>query len=164
MRDPCSQHEPDAALILRAALAPHFMTLRRLLSQMGGLILLSRGRQSDTWDGIAVSLGALGTDVRDVQDGLARAAQSLGGRTLSQHRMREAAAHIEEAIAEMEQSILPARAANASGDEDRRAVLRRLQRAQRALLSVADERTGFVMVGFSHACCCSGAGRGRICA
>ena len=166
MRDPCSQHEPDAALALRAALAPQFMTLRRLLAQLGGLVLLSDSRRSETQDGVAVSLSALRADLAEVEDSLRRAQDRLACAALSLHRMGQAAGQIGQALALMDAQIMPGRLPEGDSRANRVTVVSVLQHAQRLLLSIADDRAGLVMVGFSHACCCPARvnGRDRHCA
>ncbi|HEX3982604.1 MAG TPA: hypothetical protein VHX12_02825 [Acidisoma sp.] len=160
MRDPCSQHEPEAAQAARAVLVPQFVALRRMLAQLGGLALLSSGGRAETRDGIAVSFAALAADLAEVQDGLARAEGRLGlGPSL--HRLREAAAETVEAIAAMEARLLSGRLGGPPPEEAGRTALRRLQTAQRLLLSIADDSTGFAMVDFSHACCCGPAAATR---
>ena len=155
MRDPCSQHEPDAALTLKAALAPQFMTLRRLLAQLGGLVLLADSRRSETQDAVAVSRSALRADLAEVQDGLRRVQDRLACAALSLHRMQEAAGQIGQALALMEAQAMPGRLPEGGFRENRVTVVGILQHAQRLLLSIADDRAGLVMVSFSHACCCS---------
>ena len=148
-RDLCDLHDPEAALALRAALAPPFVALRRLLVQLCGLILLSGGRRAETQDGIAVTLVAVKPELAAVQDRL-RQADAGPGRFRQVTPLRVAAADVEAAIRLME------RAMTARGDGLLPAgdALALLLRAQRRLLAVSDDRNGMAMVGFSHACCC----------
>jgi hypothetical protein len=58
---------------MRAALAPPLIALRRLLSQLCGLMLLSGGRRAETRDGIAVTLVTVNLELAAVQDRLREA-------------------------------------------------------------------------------------------
>ena len=150
MRDPCDLHDPEAAQAMRAALAPPYMTLRRLLVQLCGLMLLSGGRRAETQDGIAVTLVAVKPELAEVQDRLWEADVARPWRFSQVAPLRAAAADVEAAIRLME------RAMTAGGDGLLRAgdALALLLRAQRRLLAVSDDRNGMAMVGFSQACCC----------
>lgn len=159
MQEPCPVHDGEAALILRAVLAPHYMTLRRLLAQMAGLLLLADSRRSETQDGIAVSLASLGQDLTTVEEVLAEIRSNTPGVGFSQHAMERAARSIRAAMTIMTQATLlgPLRHRPDARDAREQAV-RRLQEARTILGALADERNGFVMVGLSHACCCGGHG------
>ena len=146
-RDPCDLHDPEAALAMRVALAPSFMTLRRLLVQLCGLMLLSGGRRAETQDGIAVTLVAVKPELATVQDRL-READAGPWRFAQVTPLRAAAADVEAAIRLME-GAMTARGEGLGGD-----ALALLIRAQRRLLAVSDDRRGMAMVGFSQACCC----------
>jgi hypothetical protein len=150
MRAPCDLHDAEAALAMRAALAPPFMTLRRLLVQLCGLMLLSGGRRAETHDGIAVTLAALRVDHAAVQDAL-RQAQGMRPWHFAQVTpLLGAAADVEAAMRIMAQAIT-ARGEGLAQAADAQALL---MRAQRRLLAASDDRAGMAMVGFSHACCC----------
>ena len=132
---------------MRAALAPPFMSLRRLLVQLSGLMLLSGGRRGETHDGIAVSLVALRPELAAVHERLREADPRRfpqGAPVLA------AAAAIEAAMRIMERA-LTARGEGRGEDSDALALL---MSAQRRLMAVSDDRDGMAMVGFSHACCC----------
>jgi hypothetical protein len=150
MRDPCALHDPEAALAMRAALAPSFMSLRRILVQLCGLMLLSGSHRAETHDGIAVTLAALKPEFARVEDALREAAAARPRRFSQVTPLRSVAAEVGAAMRMMEQAI-SARGEGLARAEDALALL---MRAQRRLLAVSDDRNGMAMVGFSHACCC----------
>jgi hypothetical protein len=143
----CAVHD-EAALQARVALAPVYMTLRRMLMQLCGLLLLYRGRSPATREGIATTLAALRQEHQDAADRLdelqASGAQEAGP-------IISAARYVQIVITQFERSL----AANGGGIERAEAVLPLLQRAQRLLLAASDDQAGMAMVGFSHACCCA---------
>jgi hypothetical protein len=148
-RDPCDLHDQEAALAMRAALAPSFMTLRRLLVQLCGLMLLSGGRRAETQDGIAVTLVAVKPELATVQDRL-READAGPWRFAQVTPLRAAAADVEAAVDLMQRAMT----AQSQGLLRAGDALALLIRAQRRLLAVSDDRRGMAMVGFSQACCC----------
>lgn len=159
MQEPCPAHDGEAALILRAALAPHYMTLRRLLAQMAGLLLLADSRRSETQDGIAVGLASLGQELTTVEEVLAEIRSNTPGVVFSQHTMERAARSIRAAMTTMMQAALLGPLRHRPDSREARAqAVRRLQEARNILGALTDEGNGFVMVGFSHACCCGGHG------
>ncbi|MBW4025554.1 MAG: hypothetical protein HIU92_20950 [Proteobacteria bacterium] len=149
--DPCAVHDADAAVTMRAALAPSFMALRRILVQLCGLMLLMDGRRAESREGRAVTLAALQPELAEVVDALHGAETMLGRRTARMQPMLAAGAEIETARA----TLARACAVSAAGQHSAGDVLALLQRAQRRLLAVSDDRAGLAMVGFTHACCCT---------
>jgi hypothetical protein len=138
----CSVHD-EAALQARAALAPVYMTLRRMLMQLCGLLLLYRGGNSTTRDGIATTLAALRQEHKDASDFLNELQSAEGEAIVSAARI------IRLVITELQLSL----AARGGGVERAEATLPMLQRAQRLLLAASDDQAGLTMVGFSHCCC-----------
>jgi hypothetical protein len=156
MKDPCPTHDGEAALLLRAALAPQYMTLRRLLAQIAGLLLLRDSRRSETQDGIVVSLAALRHELAEVEDALAEAGGRHAIQSLSLHRLERAAASIGQALLVMTDGVQAHPLGFNPSVEARHRAIECLQRARSILGSIADEQVGFVIVGFMHACCCGG--------
>lgn len=157
MNNQCPTHDGEAALLLRAALAPQYMTLRRLLAQIAGLLLLRDSRRSETQDGVAVSLAALRHELAEVQDALAEASGRLAIRSLILYSLASAAATIDKALLVMTDDMQGhSLRLNPGTESGRPRAIELLQRARSILGSIADEQLGFVMVGFTHACCCSG--------
>ncbi len=124
-----------------------FITLRRMLMQICGLVLLYRGSRPATREGIATTLAALRQEHKDATDLLneLRAAGSPDAAYII-----AAARYVGSSIAQLERSL--ARGGDLARAE---ATLPLLQRAQRLLLAVSDDQAGMAMVGFSHACCCA---------
>jgi hypothetical protein len=143
----CAVHEP-AALQARAAAAPVFTTLRRMLMQLCGLLLLYRGSRPATREGIATTLAALRQEHKDAIDYL-NELQEAGSPDVEY--VISAARYVRIVITQLERSL----AANGGGIERAEAALPLLQRAQRLLLAASDDAAGMAMVGFSHACCCA---------
>jgi hypothetical protein len=156
MKDPCPTHDGEAALLLRAALAPQYMSLRRLIAQTAGLLLLRDSRRSETQDGIAVSLAALRHELAEVKDALAEADGRHAIRSLSLHRLERAAATIGRALLVMTDEVQAHPLRFDPGHMAPHRAIDLLQRARSILGSIADEHVGFVIVGFTHACCCGG--------
>lgn len=154
MKDPCPRHDGEAALSLRAALAPQYMTLRRLLAQIAGLLLLSNSRRCETQDGIAVSLAALRHELAEVEGVLAETGGRLAVRSLSLERLGQAAAAVQQALRVIAEEVQHSRWRNAGTEAPRMRAIESLQHARSIMGSIADDQRGFVMVGFSHACCC----------
>jgi hypothetical protein len=142
----CAAHD-EAALQARAALAPVYMTLRRMLMQLCGLLLLYRGSNPATREGIATTLAALRQEHKNAADSL----DQLQATGLDVEYITSAARYVRLVITELELSLT----ARGGGLDRAQATLPLLQRAQRLLLAASDDQTGLTMVGFSHACCCA---------
>jgi hypothetical protein len=143
----CAVHD-EAALQARAAAALDYMTLRRMLMQLCGLLLLYRGRSPATREGIATTLAALRQEHGEAADRLSglQSAEFPEAATII-----SAARYIRIFITQFELSL----AANGGGLERAEAMMPLLQRAQRLLLAASDNEVGMAMIGFSHACCCA---------
>jgi hypothetical protein len=143
----CAVHD-EAALQARAALAPVYMTLRRMLMQLCGLLLLYRGSRPATREGIATTLAALRQEYKESRDFLDRLHPAVSPDV---EYIVSAARYVRIVIAQLERSL----AVRGGGVERAESVLPLLQRAQRLLLAASDDQAGLTMVGFSHACCCA---------
>ncbi|HWA45859.1 MAG TPA: hypothetical protein VHA10_21745 [Hypericibacter adhaerens] len=134
----------------RLAIAPHYSVLRRAIGQLGGLLLLYRTVRKTRVEEIAASLEGVSAEWREAHDGLRAIAPAPRMRRI--HGEVLAAAEL---IATATEILRGSLRATGGGVEAADAALAPLQRAQRILLAVSDDRLGMGMVSYDTACCCS---------
>ena len=148
-------HEPardaifrDVILPGRLVLSPHYLALRRTITQLGGFLLLNRGPRFRHRTEVANALEGVAMEWRAATDGLK--SYDPPRQLMTAHAACLAAAElIGSAIELMRKSFAPRGGGIATADE----ALPLLQRAQRVLLAASDDRTGMTMVSFDCACC-----------
>jgi hypothetical protein len=134
----------------RLAIAPHYSVLRRAVGQLGGLLLLYRTVRQSKVEEIATALEGVDTEMREAVDGLraispAPRMRRIHGEVLAAAELIGMAAGI------LRRSLNVTGGGVAAAD----AALAPLQRAQRLLLAVSDDRLGMGMVSYDTACCCA---------
>ena len=133
----------------RLAIAPHYSVLRRAIGQLGGLLLLYRSARVGRVEEIAMSLDGVDAEFRDAVDGLRAIAPAPRMKRI--HSQVLTAAQLIETAAELLRRSLKIGGGGVAAAD---AALAPLQRAQRILLSVSDDRFGMGMVSYATACCC----------
>lgn len=133
----------------RLFLAPHYATLRRVLSQLAGVLILYKGSSPNTRTGVAISLEALREDLEEALDALRGCRSDLrsGGLT----RACTFAAERLLAVLDLVSSSL---SAGGGGFEAAVRALPQLQSTHQVLLRAADDEAGMGMV--SYCGCCAG--------
>lgn len=134
----------------RLAIAPHYSVLRRAIGQLGGLLLLYRTVRRTRVEEVAASLEGVRVECREALDGL-RAISPTPRMRRIHGEVLAAAELIAIATDILGRSLKAAGGGVAAAD----AALAPLQRAQRILLAVSDDRLGMGMVSYDTACCCS---------
>lgn len=134
----------------RLEIAPHYSVLRRAIGQLGGLLLLYRTARVARIEEIAVSLDGVDAEWREALDGLRSITPSARMHWI--HAQILVAAKLIETAASLLRRSLKA-GGGGVGVAD--AALLPLQRAQRILLAVSDDRLGMGMVSYASACCCA---------
>lgn len=148
-------HEPsrdtvfrDVILPGRLTLSPHYMALRRAITQLGGFLLLNRGPRLNRRTAVANALEGVAVEWRAATDGL-KSYDPPRQLTAAHAACMTAAELIGSAIELMRRSFAPRGGGIATADQ----ALPLLQRAQRVLLAASDDRTGMTMVSLDCACC-----------
>jgi hypothetical protein len=133
----------------RLAIASHYSVLRRAIGQLGGLMLLYRTARLCRIEQIAASLKDVDAEWREAVDGLRSIVPSPRMRRI--HGQVLLAAKLIETAADLLGRSLKVGGGVAVADT----ALAPLQRAQRILLAVSDDRFGMGMVSYATACCCA---------
>ena len=156
-RDDCIQHGDPLKVIAegpftegRLAIAPYYSVLRRAVGQLGGLLLLYRTGRLGRIDEIAASLEGVDAERREAFDRLRSLTPPPRMRWIYGQIL--VAAKLIEAAADLLRGSLNA---GGGGVDAADAALAPLQRAQRILLAVSDDRLGMGMVSYAAACCCA---------